>query len=95
MSDASKERPLTYVLYELLKKYGLLSTFKVKITHHQWSDTTRIVSKPDLYFKTLLRITKISTQVVITREHNKLVDYKILFLAPAQNIFDKLLVLIQ
>ena len=30
VSEASKQRPLTYVLYELLKKYGLLSTFKVK-----------------------------------------------------------------
>ena len=30
VSQASKQRPLTYVLYELLKKYGLLSTFKVK-----------------------------------------------------------------
>ena len=29
VSDASKQRPLTYVLYELLKKYDLLSTFKV------------------------------------------------------------------
>ena len=28
VSEASKQRPLTYVLYELLKKYGLLSTFK-------------------------------------------------------------------
>ena len=30
VSEASKQRPLTYVLYELLKKYGLLSTFKVR-----------------------------------------------------------------
>ena len=30
VADASKQRPLTYVLYELLKKYDLLSTFKVK-----------------------------------------------------------------
>ena len=29
ISEASKQRPLTYVLYELLKKYDLLSTFKV------------------------------------------------------------------
>ena len=29
VADASKQRPLTYVLYELLKKYDLLSTFKV------------------------------------------------------------------
>jgi len=29
VSEASKQRPLTYVLYELLKKYGLLSTFKI------------------------------------------------------------------
>ncbi|CBY13498.1 unnamed protein product [Oikopleura dioica] len=29
VSDASKQRPLTYVLYELLKKYDLLSTFKI------------------------------------------------------------------
>jgi hypothetical protein len=31
VSDASKQRPLTYVLYELLKKYDLLSTFKVRL----------------------------------------------------------------
>jgi len=29
ISEASKQRPLTYVLYELLKKYDLLSTFKI------------------------------------------------------------------
>ncbi len=29
VADASKQRPLTYVLYELIKKYDLLSTFKV------------------------------------------------------------------
>lgn len=29
VADASKQRPLTYVLYELLKKYDLLSTFKI------------------------------------------------------------------
>jgi len=29
VSEASKQRPLTYVLYELLKKYDLLSTFKI------------------------------------------------------------------
>ena len=33
VSEASKQRPLTYVLYELLKKYGLLSTFKVMAFH--------------------------------------------------------------
>ena len=31
VADASKQRPLTYVLYELLKKYDLLTTFKVSI----------------------------------------------------------------
>ena len=30
VADASKQRPLTYVLYELLKKYDLLTTFKVR-----------------------------------------------------------------
>jgi len=29
VADASKQRPLTYVLYELLKKYDLLTTFKI------------------------------------------------------------------
>merc|ERR1712062_94956 len=29
VAEASKQRPLTYVLYELLKKYDLLSTFKI------------------------------------------------------------------
>ena len=32
VSEASKQRPLTYVLYELLKKYGLLSTFKASLS---------------------------------------------------------------
>ena len=31
VADASKQRPLTYVLYELLKKYDLLTTFKVSL----------------------------------------------------------------
>ena len=33
VADASKQRPLTYVLYELLKKYDLLTTFKVRFLY--------------------------------------------------------------